>query len=119
TLTKITSTKGTIRIKKNLFKTKLKKLFKMSKVLSVLLFLAGLIAFVHAEDVIVNVGGPAGENIFDPTFVLAFPGDTVCIEIFIYFFVLSFMFKSFAYQKIVSIITRLFSIGCPVDTVSL
>jgi hypothetical protein len=62
----------------------------MNKFFSFILFLVSLIiAFVHAEDIKVEVGGPAGENLFYPQTVIAMTGDTVRIEII--YFILCFI----------------------------
>uniref|UniRef100_U9SR04 Uncharacterized protein n=1 Tax=Rhizophagus irregularis (strain DAOM 181602 / DAOM 197198 / MUCL 43194) TaxID=747089 RepID=U9SR04_RHIID len=49
----------------------------MNKNFAVYLFLLGLIIYVHAADVMVNVGNAKGENVFEPAKILALPGDNV------------------------------------------
>ncbi|CAB4417676.1 unnamed protein product [Rhizophagus irregularis] len=49
----------------------------MNKIFPVYLFLLGLIIYVHAADVMVNVGNAKGENIFEPAKILALPGDNI------------------------------------------
>jgi hypothetical protein len=53
----------------------------MNKILLIFLFVAGLIAYVNAAYVVVNVGGLKGENIFIPQTVFANVGDNVNIII--------------------------------------
>ncbi|GES99194.1 hypothetical protein RCL_jg9307.t1 [Rhizophagus clarus] len=49
----------------------------MNEISIVYLFLLGIIAYVHAIDINVNVGGPNGEIIFDPQTVSANVGDNI------------------------------------------
>ncbi|GBB95641.1 hypothetical protein RclHR1_25850001 [Rhizophagus clarus] len=49
----------------------------MSKIPVVYLFLLGVIAYVHAANINVVVGGPNGENIFNPQTVSANIGDNI------------------------------------------
>ncbi|CAB4417675.1 unnamed protein product [Rhizophagus irregularis] len=49
----------------------------MNKIFAVYLFLLGLIIYVHAADVMVNVGNAKGENVFEPANISANPGDNV------------------------------------------
>ncbi|RGB21576.1 hypothetical protein C1646_777695 [Rhizophagus diaphanus] len=49
----------------------------MNKIFAVYLFLLGLIIYVHAADVMVNIGGAKGENVFEPESIVAMPGDNI------------------------------------------
>jgi plastocyanin len=61
----------------------------MNKIFAMHLLLLGLIIYVHAADIMVNVGNAKGENVFEPAKVMANPGDNVCITIFLFIFFLS------------------------------
>ncbi|RGB23799.1 hypothetical protein C1646_773988 [Rhizophagus diaphanus] len=49
----------------------------MNKIFAIDLFLLGLIIYVHAADIMVNVGNAKGENVFEPAKVMASPGDNI------------------------------------------
>ena len=74
----------------------IKRLVKMNKIFVFSLFIAGIIACVHAADVQVMVGSASNDLSFTPRTVNANPGDNVCITIYsIYLFhlFLSIFFK--------------------------
>lgn len=58
----------------------------MNKTFAIYLLFFGLITHVYADDVLVKVGGPNGENIFDPQTAYAKVGDKVCITIILLLF---------------------------------
>lgn len=82
----------------------------MNKNFAVYLFLLGLIIYVHAADVMVNVGNAKGENVFEPAKILALPGDNVCITIFLFIFFFCLKIIYFYSDKF-QYITRLSSLG--------
>ncbi|PKK62840.1 hypothetical protein RhiirC2_870027 [Rhizophagus irregularis] len=52
----------------------------MNKTFAIYLLFFGLITYVYADDVLVKVGGPNGENIFDPQTAYAKVGDKIIFK---------------------------------------
>ena len=72
----------------------------MNKAIALFLILAGLISFVSAADIVVNVGTKDGKNLFEPDTVNAAMGDNVCTTIFTLCYLIcqrSFLFTKTSY----------------------